>query len=74
MSDESKYEELREELRGMTVKELRAYAREHLVSLGYVARKHEMVDEIVTVVRHQDMTEGAGANSPTRRAQNRRTM
>lgn len=60
MSDESKYEELREELRGMTLKELRTYAKEHLVSLGYVTRKAEIVDEIVIGVRNQDMTVPSG--------------
>lgn len=60
MSDESKYEELREELRGMTLKELRTYAKEHLVSLGYVTRKAEIVDEIVIGVRNQDVTVPSG--------------
>lgn len=60
MSDESKYEELREELRGMALKELRTYAKEHLVSLGYVTRKAEIVDEIVIGVRNQDMTVPSG--------------
>lgn len=51
------YDELRRELSAMTVRQLRAYAREHLVSLADATRKAEMVRDIVDGIRYQDMME-----------------
>lgn len=44
---------LRAELSSMTTRQLRAYAREHLISLADAQRKQQMVDEICMCLRHQ---------------------
>ena len=55
MTDLDRYaDELDAELRRMTVKELRGYAREHHVALGYAAaRKDALLGEIVAQMRHR---------------------
>lgn len=50
---EPDYSELRVTLSAMTARQLRTYAREHLISLADAHRKAEMVDEICTCLRHQ---------------------
>lgn len=48
-------DELNAELRAMTSKELRQYAREHHITLGYAGgRKADMKGEIVTQMRHRE--------------------
>lgn len=47
-------DELRAELGAMTAKELRGYAREHHVTLGYATTKAAMRGEIVAQMRHRE--------------------
>lgn len=48
-------DELDAELRAMTSKELRQYAREHHITLGYAGgRKADMKREIVGQMRHRE--------------------
>lgn len=48
-------DELDAELRAMTSKELRQYAREHHITLGYAGgRKADMKREIVSQMRHRE--------------------
>lgn len=46
-------DELRAELAAMTVKQVRRYARDHGISLGYASRKADMIAEIVVWVEHR---------------------
>lgn len=53
MLDLNRYEEeLRAELSAMTVKQLRQYAREHHVTLGYATTRRAIVGEIASWMRH----------------------
>ena len=55
MTDLNAYaDELRAELGAMTAKELRGYAREHHVTLGYATTKRAIVGEIVAQMRHRE--------------------
>ena len=62
MTDLERYaDELDAELRRMTGKELRGYAREHHIALGYAAaRKDAMRGEIVAQMRHRRLLEMEG--------------
>lgn len=55
MTDLERYaDELRAELGAMTAKELRGYASEHHVTLGYATTKAAMRGEIVAQMRHRE--------------------
>lgn len=56
MSDNSIWEEMRERLMGLTLKQLKQIAKDEHISLGYDAsRKDTCVGAIVTARRHRAM-------------------
>ena len=62
MSD--KWDEMRDQLMGLSVKELKAIAKEEGICLGYAAaRKDSMVGEIVTYRRNRELHGDAKAKA-----------
>ena len=56
---EKRWDELRDSLMRKTVKELRRFAKEERICLGYAASgKASMVDEIASQLRYREMEEG----------------
>lgn len=69
MMDESKWEAMRGELMGLTLKELKAMARAEHISLGYAgSRKDTCAGEIVSQRRYREITgRSPKTGSPWRR-------
>lgn len=59
--DPSVWEDMRQRLMGLTVKQLKQIAKDEGISLGYAAsRKDSMVGEIVTARRHRILERNRG--------------
>ena len=70
--NEAKWEEMRAELMGLTLKELKAIARDERISLGYAAsRKDTCAGEIVAQRRYREVAGIAPAKEHPWRRQKR---